>query len=59
MKYKTIQNTDLQVSVVTLGTWVFGGDMWGGSKEQDCLGAVKAAMECGINTIDTAPIYGV
>lgn len=58
MKYQRIPNTDLNLSVVTLGTWVFGGDMWGGSKEQDCLDAVAMAADCGINVIDTAPIYG-
>ena len=58
MKYKTIPNTDLKVSTICLGTWVFGGDMWGGAKEQECINAVKASLESGINFIDTAPIYG-
>jgi len=58
MEYKKIENTDLSVSSVCLGTWVFGGDMWSGAKEADCIDAVGAAMDCGVNLIDTAPIYG-
>ena len=30
----------------------------GGTNEADCLDAVAAALDCGINLIDTAPIYG-
>jgi aryl-alcohol dehydrogenase-like predicted oxidoreductase len=58
MNYKTIPNTDLKISSIALGTWVFGGDMWGGAKESDCMDAVSAAVDHGINLIDTAPIYG-
>ena len=58
MRYKKIPNTDLNISVISLGTWVFGGDNWNGVKEKDCIDAVTVALECGINLIDTAPIYG-
>jgi len=59
MKNINIHNTDLNVSPLTLGTWVFGGEMWSGSKEQDSLDAVSAAIDLGITMIDTAPIYGM
>ena len=58
MIYSVIHNTDLKVSVICLGTWVFGGSSWGGSKENDCIGAIACALDHGINFIDTAPIYG-
>ena len=58
MKYTKIPGYDFRLSVITLGTWVFSGDVWGGAKEQDSLAAVTAAIDCGINVIDTAPIYG-
>lgn len=58
MRYKRIGNTDLDVSVISLGTWVFGGDNWGGVNEKECIDAVSTALECGVNLIDTAPIYG-
>lgn len=58
MRYKKIPGTDLEVSVISLGTWVFGGGEWGLTDEKQCLDAVDAAFECGINMIDTAPMYG-
>ncbi len=58
MKYKTIPNTDLNVSVITLGTWALGGDMWNGADDDTSVGAVQAALDEGINMIDTAPAYG-
>ncbi|MBU1996913.1 MAG: aldo/keto reductase, partial [Candidatus Omnitrophica bacterium] len=58
MQYFNIKNTDLSISSLALGTWVFGGDCWGGVKEQDCIDTVSAAIDLGINLIDTAPIYG-
>lgn len=50
--------TDLEVSVVVLGTWVTGGWAWGGSDERDSIMAILRALELGINFIDTAPVYG-
>lgn len=58
MKYKKIPNTDMAISVISLGTWVFGDDVWGNAPEEDCIDAVHQALECGVNLIDTAPIYG-
>lgn len=58
MKYNRIPGTDLKISAVGLGTWVFGSDFWGGSQEKDCADAVAAALDWGVNWIDTAPIYG-
>lgn len=58
MKYTKIPKTNLEVSVLALGTWVFGGEMWAGSTETDCLEAVTRALDSGVNLIDTAPIYG-
>ncbi len=58
MKYKKIPNTDLNVSVISLGTWVFGGENWGGTQEKESIDAVSSALDCGVNLIDTAPIYG-
>lgn len=58
MRYNKIPGTELNVSAVALGTWVFGGDNWGGSDETLCAQTVSAALESGINFIDTAPAYG-
>lgn len=58
MQYNKIHNTDLEVSPIGLGTWVFGGNFWGGSKEDECIDALKCMVDHGVNLIDTAPIYG-
>jgi len=58
MKYNRIPNTDLNVSMISLGTWVFGGDMWGGSSEKECIDVVHKCADFGVNLIDTAAIYG-
>ncbi|MBN1405315.1 MAG: aldo/keto reductase [Candidatus Omnitrophica bacterium] len=58
MQYKKLPNADLNISVISLGTWVFGGDVFGKAEEKDCIEAVHAAIDNGINLIDTAPIYG-
>jgi methylglyoxal reductase len=47
----------INISPISLGTWVFGGSSWGGSNDQDAIDAVHAAIDCGINCIDTAPVY--
>lgn len=50
--------TDLDVSVIVLGTWVTGGWAWGGADEEEAASAILRALDLGINFIDTAPVYG-
>jgi len=54
----TIAGTSLAVSRVGLGTWAIGGWMWGGTDEEESVTTIHAAVERGINLIDTAPAYG-
>jgi aryl-alcohol dehydrogenase-like predicted oxidoreductase len=54
---RQLGTTDLELSVVGLGTWVFGG-RWGGAEDADSVAACHAAIDAGINWIDTADIYG-
>jgi aryl-alcohol dehydrogenase-like predicted oxidoreductase len=58
MEYAKISGTDLEVSRIGLGTWAIGGWMWGGSDERESIRTIHAAIERGINLIDTAPVYG-
>ena len=50
-------NTGLSVSPLTLGTWGIGGAGWDDYPEAVRLDAICAAVENGINFIDTAPAY--
>ncbi len=53
-----IPGTQLRVSRVALGTWAMGGWMWGGTDKREAVATIRAALEQGINLIDTAPVYG-
>ena len=58
MEFVDIPGTSMRVSRVALGTWAMGGWMWGGSDESDAVRTIHAALDRGINLIDTAPVYG-
>lgn len=58
MTYKTIYNTDLKLSSITFGAWAIGGWSWGGSDKNDAIKALHKAIDIGITTLDTAPVYG-
>jgi methylglyoxal reductase len=58
MKEKQIGNSDISASVLGLGTWAIGGAFWGGSLESESIKTIQAAINEGINLIDTAPAYG-
>jgi aryl-alcohol dehydrogenase-like predicted oxidoreductase len=58
MEHARIPGTALDVSRVAIGTWAIGGWMWGGTDEAESIATIRAAIEHGINVIDTAPAYG-
>jgi len=58
MKYRTLGKTGLDVSVIGIGTWQFGGE-WGIQFTQDEVDTIlDKGQELGINLIDTAECYG-
>src|SRR6478672_4315049 len=56
--FVSVTGTSLNVSRIGLGTWAIGGWMWGGTDEEESVKTIHAAVERGINLIDTAPAYG-
>ncbi|MFR5703729.1 MAG: aldo/keto reductase [Eubacterium ramulus] len=61
MKFQKLGNTDIDVSVVALGTWgLGGGSVWtdGDSTVEDAKRLLDVCHEHGVNYIDTAPVYG-
>jgi len=58
METSAIAGTSLKVSPVAIGTWAIGGWMWGGTDEAESVATIRAALDHGINVIDTAPAYG-
>ena len=61
MRYNNFGNTGLFVSELCLGTMTFGsGGMWtaiGGVEQDGATALVKAALDAGVNFIDTANVY--
>lgn len=60
MKTRPLGNSGLNASVVGLGTWVLGGgSVWGQDPDdQESIRTIHAALDAGVNLIDTAPAYG-
>ena len=58
MEYALISGTEMKVSRIAQGTWAIGGWMWGGTDEKESIRTIHAALDLGINLIDTAPVYG-
>src|SRR5262245_40977424 len=56
MNYRTLGGTGIEVSTYCLGTMMFGAD--GNPDHNDCTRIIRAALDHGINFIDTADMYG-
>jgi aryl-alcohol dehydrogenase-like predicted oxidoreductase len=59
MKQKQLPGTDILLSPITYGAFAIGGWFWGGSDEGEAVKAIEAAINNGVTTIDTAPVYGM
>ena len=57
MNYRPFGRTGWNVSEISFGAWALGAD-WGYVSEEDALDALNAALDEGINFIDTADVYG-
>jgi methylglyoxal reductase len=51
-------DSSLFVSRVILGAWSYGGWYWGGAEDAASRAALHAAVDAGMTSIDTAPVYG-
>jgi aryl-alcohol dehydrogenase-like predicted oxidoreductase len=56
VRYRRFGRSDLEVSEVGFGVWTLASDWWG--VVEDKQGLLHAALDAGINFIDTAPVYG-
>ena len=61
MERRTLGNSGLEVSPIALGAWAMGAtvETWGHVDDRESIAAIHQALDCGINLIDTAPIYGL
>ena len=58
MDYRALGSSGIEVSAVGFGTWVMGGEHWGKADDNQSIAAIHAALDAGVNLIDTAPAYG-
>jgi aryl-alcohol dehydrogenase-like predicted oxidoreductase len=57
MDYRRLGRTDMRVSAIGFGAWAIGGN-WGRVDDDASLAALHAAVDEGVNFIDTADVYG-
>ena len=57
MDYRRLGRTDMNVSAISFGAWAIGG-FWGEVDDEVSMGALHAAIDGGVNFIDTADVYG-
>ena len=55
MDYRPLGRTGVQVSKLCLGTMMFGA--WGNTDHDDSIRIIHAALDAGINFVDTADVY--
>ncbi len=58
MHYRALGRTGWNVSDISFGAWAIGG-AWGSVDDQESRAALDQAIECGVNFIDTADVYGM
>ena len=58
MQYRRLGKTGWQVSEIGFGAWGIGRSFWVGAEDKESLSALHAAVDAGVNFIDTALVYG-
>ncbi len=58
MNYRELGRTGWKISEVSFGAWAIGGS-WGSVDDAESLAALHSAIDCGVNFIDTADVYGM
>ena len=57
MQYRPLGSTGMSVSTISFGAWAIGGS-WGPVDDRASIAALHAALDAGVNFIDTADVYG-
>ena len=57
MEYRKIGNSNLDASIITIGTWEYDQNLWGKISKKDIGNVLKRSVDSGINVIDSAITY--
>lgn len=58
MEKRRLGTSDVNITLILMGTWQAGKKQWVGIEDADSIKAIRAAVDAGITTIDTAEVYG-
>ena len=58
MKLRPLGTSGIEISPIIMGTWQAGKDMWAGIDDNESIRAIRAALDAGITTFDSAEVYG-
>lgn len=58
MEKRQLGKSGIEITPIIMGTWQAGKKMWVGIEDSESIKAIRRAVELGINTIDTAEVYG-
>jgi aryl-alcohol dehydrogenase-like predicted oxidoreductase len=60
---RVLGDSDLKITRLGIGAWAIGGDGykfgWGPQDDNESIAAIRAALDAGMNWIDTAAVYGL
>ena len=63
LQTRRLGNSDLMITPLGVGAWAIGGGGWafgwGPQDDSESIGAIRAAVEGGLNWVDTAAVYGL
>src|SRR5882762_8213300 len=63
MQTKQLGNSDMNITRIGVGAWAIGGGGWafgwGPQDDHESVAAIRAALDAGVNWIDTAAVYGL
>ncbi|MBF2029255.1 MAG: aldo/keto reductase [Oscillatoriales cyanobacterium C42_A2020_001] len=58
MKTRELGTSGIQITPIITGTWQAGKTQWVGIEDTDTIAALRAAVDAGITSVDTAEVYG-
>lgn len=58
MEKRSLGQSEIKITPIIMGTWQAGKKMWVGVEDSETIKAIRAAVDAGITTIDTAEVYG-
>lgn len=58
MEHRALGLSDIKITPIIMGTWQAGKQMWTGIDDGETTKALRAALDAGITTFDTAEVYG-